>query len=94
MTPFSPEITERKTKKSSGASRWRVVLYNDHRHRLDDVCTWLQDYTECESEFAIEICHVCHDQGRAVCFQGSKEECRQVTAELRAHGLQVEVDDY
>lgn len=94
MGPFSPELTERKSKKSSTTSRWRVILYNDSRHKFDDVVGWLQKYAEYHSEFAIEVCHVCEEQGRAICFLGPRDECHRVTNALRGHGLQAEVDDY
>ena len=93
VSQFSPELGESGSSRTSG-ERWRVILYNDNRHKFDEVVSWLQDTAGCASEFAIKICHVCQDQGRAVCFQGSKQACRQVTTTLRAHGLQVEVDDF
>ena len=94
MSQFSPELGPAKKKKPNEQARWRVILYNDNRHKFDDVVTWLQETAGCDSEFAIKVCHVCHDQGRAVCFQGPKAACHEVTAALRSHGLQVEVDDY
>lgn len=94
MDPFSPELTERKSKKSTPRNRWRVIIYNNARHRFDDVVGWLQEYAQHPSEFAIEVCHVCEGQGRAVCFQGAREECHRVATALRVHGLQAEVDDY
>lgn len=94
MSHFSPELGASDEKAKSPEGRWRVILYNDNRHKLDDVATWLKEAAGCDSEFAFKICHVCQDQGRAVCFQGSKQDCHEVTAALRLHGLQVEVDDF
>lgn len=94
LSHFSPELGSSKSKKPDKSSRWRVILYNDNRHKFDDVVEWLQNNAGCESEFAIKICHVCQNQGRAVCFQGGKGACHEVAAALRNHGLQVEVDDY
>ncbi len=71
-----------------------MILYNNNYHRLDDVVAWLQDATGYEREFALRVCQTCHDQGRAVCYQGPKERCHEVAASLRHRGLQVEVDDY
>lgn len=93
MERFSPELSAEK-KPSDAPQRWRVILYNNNRHRFDDVVGWLEKATGCSYEFAIEICHVCQDQGRAVCFQGPKAACREVTEFLREQRLQVEVDDY
>lgn len=94
MSHFSPELGSPKKKKPSEKARWRVILYNDNRHKFDDVVTWLKENAGCDSEFAIKICHVCQDQGRAVCFQGSKLACHEVASALRNRGLQVEVDDF
>ena len=94
MSHFSPEIGESETKPENREKRWRIVLYNDNRHKFDDVVSWLTETTACKSEFAMEICHVCQDQGRAVCFQGEKFACHEIAALLRRQGLQVEVDDY
>jgi ATP-dependent Clp protease adapter protein ClpS len=94
VSPFSPEVGEPKQKKPVEAARWRVIIYNDNRHNFDEVVTWLKDNAGCDSEFAIKICHVCQDQGRAVCFLGEKSACLEVTDALRKLGLQVEVDDY
>lgn len=93
MSNFSPELTPSAAGRS-GAKRWRVILYNNNFHRLDDVVAWLQETTGCGEEFAALICNTCHEQGRAVCFQESKEKCHQVASSLRLRGLQVEVDDY
>jgi ATP-dependent Clp protease adapter protein ClpS len=94
VSQFSPEVNSSQEKKSSKTAKWRVILYNDNRHKGDDVIDLLRDIAGCSADFAIKICHVCEDQGRAVCFQGDKATCHEVTRALRSHGLQVEVDDY
>lgn len=94
VSNFSPELTRASRPPRSGNQRWRVILYNNNFHRLNDVVVWLQDATGYEREFNLKVCHTCHDLGRAVCFQGSRERCHDVVADLRRRGLQVEVDDY
>ena len=94
MSNFSPELGAITTKRPSKGAKWRVVLYDNHKHKLDDVVFWIESAAGCDTEFAYEICNVCEDQGRAVCFQGDREDCRRVAADLRLKGLQVEVDDY
>ena len=93
MGRFSPELDKSEAPKNA-EKNWRVILYNNNRHKFDDVVTWLQDTAGCDMKFAIKICHVCENQGRAVCFQGDKAACHEVATTLRSHGLQVEVDDY
>jgi len=94
MSQFSPEVNSPKGDNPPEKARWRVILYNDNRHKFDDVVQWLQDYAGLDDKFAMKICHVCQEQGRAVCFQHSKDACHEVAAKLRSQGLQVEVDDY
>lgn len=94
VSQFSPELDTAKTTRPKSNGRWRVILYADNRHQFDDVVFWLEGATACETDFAYQISHVCEDQGRAVCFQGPKEECRKIADRLRSKGLQVEVDDF
>lgn len=94
VSNFSPELDKASKSLSKGAREWRVILYNNNYHRFDDVVAWLQAATGCSEEFAIMVCNTCHQQGRAVCYQGPKEQCHEVATNLRQRKLQVEVDDY
>lgn len=95
MPKFSPKLV-----RSGGADaprgrrKWRVLLYNNHFHRFDDVVLWLQRSTGCDASFGEEICQVCQEDGRAVCFVASRAKCHEVASTLRLKGLQVEVDDF
>jgi ATP-dependent Clp protease adapter protein ClpS len=91
---FSPELITSTVAEAPTSERWRVILYNDRRHHFDDIVFWLESMTECDTDFAYKICHVCEDQGRAVCYQDCKSACHDVATTLRSKGLQVEVDDY
>lgn len=94
MNQFSPEFVTTVVAQPVRSRRWRVILYADRRHHFDDIAFWLESTTNCETHFAYEICNVCSDQGRAVCYQGDKAACHSLVEALRAKGLQVEVDDY
>lgn len=71
---------------------WNVILYNDHKHKLEDVVLWLQKATGCNLEVASHVTYTAHTTGRAVCYSGGKEKCQEVAKYLRGQGLQVEVD--
>ena len=92
MSQFSPRLGTSTAERLASSERWRVILYSDSRHEFDDVVFWLESMTNCDTDFAYQICHVCEDQGRAVCYQGSKSSCHEVAAAMRSKGLQVEVD--
>ena len=94
LNHFSPELDPPTSRRPAQATQWRVILYHDARHQFDDMVNALEQATACQFDFAIEICHVCQDQGRAVCFQGDKDACHEIAEALRALNFQVEVDDY
>lgn len=91
MAKFSPRLVPTTP---SSRRRWRVLIYNNHFHRFEDVVKWLQEATEHSRELIEEICSVCEEDGRAICFVGSKARCHEVASTIRSHGLQVEVDDF
>lgn len=74
------------------SSDYRVILYNDDFHSMDEVALQLQKATGCDLETAINIMLEAHMQGRAVCYRGAREECHRVARILREIRLQVEVD--
>ncbi|HEX8236294.1 MAG TPA: ATP-dependent Clp protease adaptor ClpS [Abditibacteriaceae bacterium] len=73
-------------------SEYRVVLYNDDFHSMEEVVLQLQKATGCDIETAINIMLEAHTHGRAICYQGTREECQRVARILREIRLQVEVD--
>ena len=91
MAKFSPRLVR---SAPQTRRRWRVLIYNNHFHRFDDVVSWLMEHTGHDKEQIVEICAVCEEDGRAVCLLGSRVRCHEVASALRLHGLQVEVDDF
>ena len=75
------------------ARPWKVILYNDDTHDFLEVVFQVQRATGCSLEMAEWITHEAHTRGRAVAFEGSKEECQKVVGVLRQIRLQVEMDD-
>lgn len=93
MTPTLPVIEEISESKTRPQRNWRVILYNDNVHTRDDVTLWLQKATGCSLECATMVMMTAHTTGRAVCYEGSNDDCHKVARCLRGNGLQVEVDD-
>ncbi len=87
-----PETIEASASQDTGHGDYRVVLYNDDFHGMDEVALQLQKATGCDLETAISIMLEAHMQGRAVCYRGAREECHRVARILREIRLQVEVD--
>jgi len=71
---------------------YRVLLYNDDWHSMDEVVLQLQKATGCDIYKAIAIMMEAHAKGRAVCYRGDRDECHRVAKILREIRLQVEVD--
>ena len=76
----------------TGDTGFRVILYDDDYHGMDEVVSQIQKATGYELERAIEIMLEAHAKGRAVCFRGAREKCHRVANVLRQIRLQVEVD--
>lgn len=76
----------------SSGDGYRVILYNDEWHGMDEVVLQLQKATGCTVEKALEIMIEAHSKGRAICHRGERDECQRVAKILREIRLQVEVD--
>ena len=73
-------------------SAYRVILYNDDYHDVDQVIDQVMKACECDEERATEITAEAHFKGRAVCYKGGKGKCHKVAKVLREIRLQCEVD--
>ena len=86
------QTVERPDEPGSSGSNYRVILYNDEIHSVDEVIIQLMKATECEFEQAVQITFEVDRKGRAVCFRGERGKCHKVTGVLRQIRLQCEVD--
>lgn len=89
VAPTEISSTEATDQISDG---FRVILYNDEYHSMDEVILQLQKATGCNLEQAIDIMFEAHTKGRAVCFKGGRDDCQKVCRVLREIRLQCEVD--
>lgn len=71
---------------------FRVILYNDDWHGVDEVLIQLQKATGCTLHEALTIVNEVESRGRGICFRGDREECHRVAGVLREIRLQCEVD--
>ena len=83
-----PEIDD--PDKDSGA--YRVILYDDDWHPIEQVIKQVIKACECGESKAIEITLDAHHKGRATCYKGGKSKCHKVARVLREIRLQCEVD--
>ncbi len=71
---------------------WIVILYNDDWHTFDEVIEILCRATGCAEDRANAIAVEVDTKGRAICFDGSREECERVASIIATIRLQVETD--
>jgi ATP-dependent Clp protease adaptor protein ClpS len=76
----------------TGGSNYRVILYNDDWHDLEDVIEQVMKATGCSEQKAAQITIEAHNSGRAICYRGNREKCQGVVKVLREIRLQCEVD--
>ena len=61
---------------------WRLILYNDDIHTFDEVITQLIKAIKCSVSDAEAIAVKVHNEGKALVFEGSFEECLRVNSVL------------
>lgn len=72
---------------------WRVILYNDDVHGIDEVIVQLQKATGCDLDTAVRITLEVDARGRGVCYRGEYDNCVRVARVLREIRLQCEIDE-
>jgi ATP-dependent Clp protease adaptor protein ClpS len=70
---------------------FRVILFNDDHHSMDEVVHQIIKATHCSPERAVDIMLKAHLDGQAVCFRGSHARCEEVADVLREIDLKAEV---
>lgn len=80
------------TPPGGGAGGYRVILYDDDHHGMDEVAVQLHKATQYAMPKCWAIMLEAHRKGRAICYQGTREKCQGVTRVLREIRLQCEVD--
>lgn len=61
---------------------WRLILYNDDIHTFDEVINQLIKAIKCSISEAESIAITVHNEGKAIVFEGSFEECLRINSVL------------
>lgn len=72
--------------KGSSLSRYKLVMFNDSHHTMDEVARQLIKATQCTRDVAIALMLEAHNTGSAIVKLGSKEEClkaQKILEEIR-----------
>ncbi len=70
---------------------WRVILFNDEVHTFDEVIGQLIKATGCSQSKAEELTMKVHNEGKALVYEGSFEECFEVNSVLKEIQLITEI---
>ncbi len=89
MKPETLETTEPKTELGNP---WQVVLFNDEVHTFDEVILQLQKAAGYSIEKATELTFRVHNNGKAVVYIGTKEDCEKVAGVLGQIRLTTQVE--
>ena len=71
---------------------WQVVLFNDEVHSFDEVILQLQKAAGYSLEKATELTWRVHNNGKAVVYIGTKEDCGKVAGVLGQIKLSTQVE--
>lgn len=71
---------------------WRVVLFDDDTHGMDEVAVQIVVAIGCDWPMAVEIMLRVHNHGRATVTIAAKTEADRVAAVLRRIALRVKVE--
>jgi ATP-dependent Clp protease adaptor protein ClpS len=71
---------------------WQTVLFNDEVHSFDEVILQVQKATGCSLEKAEGITMRVHQNGKAVVYIGSKEDCEKVAGVLKQIQLMTQIE--
>ncbi len=85
---FTPDLDDG----GNEGGAFRVILYNDEWHPMDQVIEQVMKACECGKLKAMKITIDAHRKGRAVCYKGNRGKCQKVAKVLREIRLQCEVD--
>ncbi|MCG6150086.1 ATP-dependent Clp protease adaptor ClpS [Leptospira levettii] len=87
--PFQPIFEEKTNLKSESVYDYFVILFNDSIHEFSYVEDCLMKICFKTKREAKKIAMEAHSKGKAICFQGSMEECETVAENMTNANLTV-----
>ena len=90
MEPESEKFEE--SLQSTRGEGYRVMLFNDEVHALQDVVFQVAKALRCKLEEAVTITLAAHHKGRAVVTITTEENAQRIADVLREIDLKVDVD--
>lgn len=85
------EVLEETEEDDALDTPWRLILYDDDVHTFDEVINQLIKALGCSVQKAEELTIKVHNDGKAVVFEGSFEECLKINSVLQEIQLITEI---
>lgn len=85
------EVMDLPEEEEAEQTPWRVILYDDDIHTFDEVINQLIKALGCTVEKAEEITLKVHNEGKALAYEGSFEDCLKVNSVLQEIQLVTEI---
>ncbi len=83
-------LVEEKTEENLD-NPWRLILYNDEEHTFDEVIFQLVKALGCSVGHAEELAWKVHNDGKAIVYEGTFEECLKINGVLQEIELITEI---
>jgi ATP-dependent Clp protease adapter protein ClpS len=88
----TPTPTATPQNNSTGGEGYKVILFNDEIHSVDQVINQLILALQCPLDIAIDITLRAHSRGKAIVTISDKDEADRIARILRAIALVVSVE--
>lgn len=85
------EVLEQTEEMDAVETPWRLILYDDDIHTFDEVINQLIKALGCTVSRAEELTLQVHNEGKAIVYEGSFEECLKINSVLQEIQLVTEI---
>lgn len=85
------EVLEETEEKDVIETPWKLILYDDDVHTFDEVIGQLIKALGCSVPRAEELTLKVHNEGKAIVYEGSFEECLKINSVLQEIQLITEI---
>jgi ATP-dependent Clp protease adaptor protein ClpS len=85
------DVLEESKEEEALDNPWKLILYDDDIHTFDEVINQLMKALGCSRAHAEELTYKVHNEGKAVVYEGSFEECLKRNSVLQEIQLITEI---
>ena len=75
------------------AKVYKLILFNDDHHSMDEVAYQIIKAVKCDAKKAMRIMFEAHSKGKALAMSGSLDACKKAEAILMQIDLRTEIEE-